>query len=236
MKLEILTKNDNLEIQNTIISKIKELINYKNLEPGDKLPSERMLSEKFEVSRSNVRDAIQKLEFYGLLKSIPQSGTFVANIGVVAMNGMIEDILRLESPDFKSLVETRILLELKTVRLAALRRTDEDLKNIKNTLDAYKEKVLSGEDAVQEDLLFHLAIAKASGNSTLNTFMLTITPQIIMNFEKYHVCDKRLSVIGIQEHTEIYEAIKEQDPVLAKQKMKDHFSVLYQYCYNVKSQ
>jgi GntR family transcriptional repressor for pyruvate dehydrogenase complex len=236
MKLEILTKNDNLEIQNTIISKIKELINYKNLEPGDKLPSERMLSEKFEVSRSNVRDAIQKLEFYGLLKSIPQSGTFVANIGVVAMNGMIEDILRLESPDFKSLVETRILLELKTVRLASLRRTDEDLKNIKNTLDAYKEKVLSGEDAVQEDLLFHLAIAKASGNSTLNTFMLTITPQIIMNFEKYHVCDKRLSVIGIQEHTEIYEAIKEQDPVLAKQKMKDHFSVLYQYCYNVKSQ
>lgn len=236
MKLEILTKNDNLEIQNTIISKIKELINYKNLEPGDKLPSERMLSEKFEVSRSNVRDAIQKLEFYGLLKSIPQSGTFVANIGVVAMNGMIEDILRLESPDFKSLVETRILLELKTVRLAALRRTDEDLKNIKNTLDAYKEKVLSGEDAVQEDLLFHLAIAKASGNSTLNTFMLTITPQIIMNFEKYHVCDKRLSVIGIQEHTEIYEAIKKQDPVLAKQKMKDHFSVLYQYCYNVKSQ
>ncbi|AXP82121.1 HTH-type transcriptional regulator LutR [Mariniflexile rhizosphaerae] len=236
MKLEILTKNDNLEIQNTIISKIKELINYKNLEPGDKLPSERMLSEKFEVSRSNVRDAIQKLEFYGLLKSIPQSGTFVANIGVVAMNGMIEDILRLESPDFKSLVETRILLELKTVRLAALRRTDEDLKNIKNTLDAYKEKVLSGEDAVQEDLLFHLAIAKASGNSTLNTFMLTITPQIIMNFEKYHVCDKRLSVIGIQEHTEIYEAIKKQDPVLAKQKMKDHFSVLYQYCYNIKSQ
>lgn len=236
MKLEILTKNDNLEIQNTIISKIKELINYKNLEPGDKLPSERMLSEKFEVSRSNVRDAIQKLEFYGLLKSIPQSGTFVANIGVVAMNGMIEDILRLESPDFKSLVETRILLELKTVRLAALRRTDEDLKNIKNTLDAYKEKVLSGEDAVQEDLLFHLAIAKASGNSTLNTFMLTITPQIIMNFEKYHVCDKRLSIIGIQEHTEIYEAIKKQDPVLAKQKMKDHFSVLYQYCYNIKSQ
>ncbi|WP_142786375.1 FadR/GntR family transcriptional regulator [Changchengzhania lutea] len=234
MKLEVLTLSDNQKIQNSIISKIKELINYKNLEPGDKLPSERMLSEKFEVSRSNVRDAIQKLEFYGLLKSIPQSGTFVANIGVVAMNGMIDDILRLEAPSFKSLVETRILLELKTVRLASLRRTDEDLKNIKEALDAYKEKVLSGEDAVQEDLLFHLAIAKASGNSTMNTFMLSITPQIIMNFEKYHVCDKRLSVLGIKEHTDIYEAIKKQDPALAKQKMKDHFRVLYQYCYNVK--
>jgi GntR family transcriptional repressor for pyruvate dehydrogenase complex len=235
MKLEVAAVSDNKELQNIIIGKIRDLINYKNLEPGDKLPSERMLSDKFEVSRSNVREAIQRLEFYGLLKSIPQSGTFVANIGVIAMNGMIEEILRLETPDFKSLVETRILLELKTVRLAALRRTDEDLKHIKQALDAYELKALSGEDAVQEDLLFHLAIAKASHNSTINTFMLSITPQIIMNFEKYHVCDKRLSMLGINEHTEIFEAIKAKDPILAKQKMKDHFSVLYQYCYNVKA-
>lgn len=234
MKLEVATISDNRDIQNSIISQIRDLINYKNLEPGDKLPSERTLSEKFNVSRSSVRDAIQRLEFYGLLKSIPQSGTFVANIGVIAMNGMIEDILRLESPDFKSLVETRILLELKTVRLASLRRSEADLKHIKETLDAYAEKVLLGEDAVQEDLLFHLAIAKASGNSTMNTFMLTITPQIIINFEKYHVCDKNQAVLGIKEHTEIFEAIKQQKPELAKQKMKDHFRVLYQYCYNIK--
>lgn len=235
MKLEVLNINENHQIQKSIIIKIRELINYKNLEPGDKLPSERMLSDKFEVSRSNIREAIQKLEFYGLLKSIPQSGTFVANIGVVAMNGMIDDILRLESPDFKSLVETRILLELKTVRLASLRRSEEDLIRIREALDAYEAKALTGEDAVQEDLLFHLAIAKASGNATMNMFMLTITPQIIIDFEKYHVCDKNQAVKGIKEHTEIYEAIKEQSPDLAKQKMKDHFSVLYQYCYNIKS-
>jgi GntR family transcriptional repressor for pyruvate dehydrogenase complex len=233
MKLDIVTKTDSLDVQNTIIAKIRDLINFKNLEPGDKLPSERMLSEKFGVSRGSIREAIQKLEFYGLLKSIPQSGTFVANIGVIAMNGMIEDILRLEEPDFKSLVETRILLELKTVRLAALRRTDEDLQKMKEALDAFNEKVLNGEDAVQEDLLFHLAIAKACGNSTMNTFMLIITPEIITNFKKYHVCDDNLAQQGIQEHTEIYEAIKEQNPQLAKQKMKEHFKMLYQYCYNV---
>ncbi|WCO00889.1 FadR/GntR family transcriptional regulator [Psychroserpens ponticola] len=233
MKIETLTKADNQNVQKIIISKIGELINHKNLEPGDKLPSERMLSEKFEVTRSVVREAIQKLEFYGLLKSIPQSGTFVANIGVIAMNGMIEDILRLEDPDFKSLVETRILLELKTVRLAAIRRTDEDLEKLKVALDAYNQKVLKGEDAVQEDLLFHLAIAKASGNSTMNAFMLVITPEIITNFEKYHVCDKGLSQRGVKEHEEIFDAIKRQKPQLAKAKMKAHFSVLYQYCYNV---
>ena len=233
MKLEVLTKNENRKVQNLIIIGIRDYINYKNLEPGDKLPSERMLSEKFEVSRSNVREAIQKLEFYGLLTSRPQSGTFVANIGITALNGMIEDILRLDEPDFKSLVETRILIELKTASLAASRRTKEDLVQIKEALEAYKTTVLNGEDAVQEDLLFHLAIAKASGNSTMNTFMLIITPEIITNFEKYHVCDAGLAQEGIKEHEDIYNAILNQDSKLAKSKMKVHFKALYQYCYNV---
>lgn len=231
MNLNIITKGDNKNAQYIIISKIRDLINLKNLEPGDKLPSERMLSDKFEVSRSNVRDAIQRLEFYGLLKSIPQSGTFVANIGVVALNGMIDDIISLEDPDFKSLVETRILFELKTARLAALRRTDDDLIVIKAALEAYETKVLNEEEAIQEDLLFHLAIAKACGNATLNTLMLMITPEIIVNFEKYHVCDKKMSILSIKEHTQIFEAIRDQDPAKAKGMVKSHFSNLYDYCY-----
>ncbi|WP_163397727.1 FadR/GntR family transcriptional regulator [Flavobacterium fluviatile] len=233
MNLEILSKKDNKEVLNTIISKIRDYILYKNLESGDKLPSERMLSEKFEVSRGAIREAIQKLEFYGILNSIPQSGTFVANIGQIAINGIIEDILKLEESDFKSLVETRILLELKTVRLAAIRRTDADLEKIKAALDAYTKKTMNGDDAVQEDLLFHLAIAKASANSTINTLMLLITPEIITNFNKYHVCDENQAQKGVQEHLEIYEAIQQKNPQLAKQKMKDHFKVLYQYCYNL---
>ena len=149
MKIEALTKTDNKGLRNEIISKIRDHINYKNLEPGDKLPSERMLSEKFEVSRSTIREAIQTLEFYGILESIPQSGTFVAQLGVTALNGMINEILNLEEPDFKSLVETRILLELKTVRLAAQRRTELQLQHMKQALDGYTEKALLGRDAVQ---------------------------------------------------------------------------------------
>ena len=212
MKVELLTSNEKRDVQQNIIAKLRDLIAFKNLEPGDKLPSERMLSEKFGVSRSNIREAIQKLEFYGILYSKPQSGTFIADIGRIAMSGMMNDILDLEEPDFKALVETRILLELKTVRLAALRRTDEDLKALQYALDAYKNKVLNKEDAVEEDLLFHLAIAKASKNSSLNTFMLIITPEIITNFEKYHVCNSNQSFIGIQEHEDIFQAIKDQNP------------------------
>jgi len=225
------------EIQSTkkiIISSLKDLINFKNLEPGDKLPSERMLSEKFNVSRGNLRDALQTLEYYGLVKSIPQSGTFVADIGITALNGMIDDILSLPAPSFKELVEARIFLELKGVKLAAIRRTTDDLIRMENALIAYSDKVNAGEDAVQEDLLFHLAIARASGNPTLNTFMLKITPEIINNFEKHHVCDKDTAFIGIQEHNAIIDAIRDNDPDAAKDAMKKHFKALYQYCYNIK--
>ena len=230
MNVQLLTNSDNKDIQKAIISKLKDLIEFKNLEPGDKLPSERMLSEKFDVSRSSIRQAIQKLEFFGILKSKPQSGTFIADIGWVAMAGMIDDILRLNEPDFKSLVETRILLELKIVSMAALRRTEKDLAAMKYALESYRDKVLNNEDAVEEDLLFHLAIAKASKNSSMNTFMLIITPEIITNFEKYHVCDSNQLKLGIEEHEAIFEAIKNQDPIKAREKMKVHFSVLYQYC------
>ncbi|MEN3324797.1 FadR/GntR family transcriptional regulator [Mariniflexile soesokkakense] len=233
MNLDVLSKNENQEINNRVkklISQISSLISQKHLEPGDKLPAERILAEKFGVSRRSIRTAILKLESYGILISMPQSGTFVANIGSVAMNGMVKDIISLGLPDFKSLVETRILLELKAVRLAARRRTGEDLERIKEALDAHKTKLLSGEDAVQEDLLFHLAIAKASGNVTMNQIMIGITPQIIVDFKKYHIAYNNLDELRIKEHTEIYEAIKSQNPKLAKKRMKLHFKLLYEYC------
>ena len=221
------------EDQKQIITLLKELINSKNLEPGDKLPSERILSEKFKISRNNLREALETLEYFGLVKSIPQSGTFIADIGVTALNGMIDDILGLPAPSFKNLVEARIFLELKGVKLAALNRTVDDLIHMENSLAEYSEKVMRGEEAVQEDLLFHLAIARASGNPTINTFMLKITPEIITNFEKHHVCDKDTAFNGIKEHKAILDAIKSQNPSEAKNAMKKHFTVLYQYLYNI---
>lgn len=233
MNIEILKKNENQNITarvNKIISEIRDLINNKHLKPGDRLPSQRILAEKFNVSRRSVTTAILKLESFGILISMPQSGTFIANIGVTAMNGMIEDILSLGVPDFKSLVATRILVELKVVSLAASNRSKEDLKNIKKALKKHKSKLLLGEDAVQEDLLFHLAIAKASGNVTMNKIMIGITPQIIIDFKKYHIDYPNLNDERIEEHQKIYDAIESQNPQLAEDEMKKHFKLLYEYC------
>ncbi|WP_179353146.1 FadR/GntR family transcriptional regulator [Winogradskyella vidalii] len=237
MNLDILSKNENQKITarvSKLISQIRDLIIEKHLQPGDKLPPERILAENFGVSRRSIRTAILKLESYGILRSMPQSGTFLANIGQIAMNGMIDDILSLGLPNFKSLVETRILLELKAVKLAAEIRTEEDLEKIKRTLDAHNSKLLKGEDAVQEDLLFHLAIARASGNVTINQIMIAITPQIIVDFKKYHTDYNHLDALRIKEHEEIYKAIEIQDPQLAEETMRKHFNKLFQYCDNYK--
>ena len=231
MKTDIIGMNGLASKEKLIIAEIKSLINLKNLEPGEKLPSERLLAERLGVTRGSIRNAIQKLEFYGLLKSMPQSGTFIADLGLTAMNGMIDQILNLPKPDFKSLVETRIFLELKLVKFAAARHTHEDLIEIEEVLEKYKFKVLTGEDAVAEDLLFHLSIAKASHNPSLNRLMLSITPQIITDFEKYHVCKSNTALNAIDEHQAIVDAIRFKDPSRAEEKMKEHFSVLYQYCY-----
>lgn len=222
MKISLIDKDHNKSLQNEVISKIRDLVNLRSLEEGDKLPSERVMSEKFEMNRNQIREAIRKLEFYGIIKSVAQSGT-VLNIGLIGFNGMINEIISLETPSFNELVETRITLELKTVCLAAERRSDEDLKNIKETLDAFKLKLVNDDDYLEEDLLFHLAIAKASQNSTLLTLMLLITPPILANYEKDMVCKGDKIASEIKKHEDIFFAIKNQDIKLAEKVMKDHF-------------
>ncbi|MEL6926959.1 MAG: GntR family transcriptional regulator, partial [Bacteroidota bacterium] len=191
-----------------IIRQIRSLISSGQLKPGDRLPPERKLAERLGVGRTNVRDAIRKLEFYGILKTLPQSGTIVAGMGISALEGLISDVLKIENSDFASLVETRVLLETQGAKLAAQRRTDEDLKMIKKALIDYEQKVEKGEQAVEEDLLFHLKIAEASKNNVLKSLMLIIIPDIISSFIKLDVCKDGRNLRAMQEHRSIVEHIE----------------------------
>ncbi len=205
-----------------IIKQIRTLITSGQLAPGDRLPAERKLAEKLGVSRSNVRDAIQKLEFYGILKTLPQSGTVVAGIGITALEGLITDVLKLEKSDFSSLVETRVILEVNAAELAAKRRTQEDIIELEIALIAYEKKIRSGALAVEEDLLFHLKIAEASKNAVLKSLMLIITPDIVNNFIQYKVCDEKSELKAFHEHEQILEHIINKDSEAAAEAMQAH--------------
>ena len=212
-----------------ILRQIKGLITSGQLAPGDKLPPERKLAERLGVGRSQVRDAIKKLEFYGILKTMPQSGTVVAGIGITALEGLITDVLGLEKSDFSSLVETRLILEESIVQLAAERRTSDDIVAIQNALNAYEKKVKRGESAVEEDLLFHLTLADASKNSVLKSLMLIITPDIVSSFVEYKVCSNDVYLKASREHEEILQFIIDQDGKMAQRAMKDHLKEVLEF-------
>lgn len=212
-----------------IIRQIRSLITSGQLNPGDKLPPERKLADAFGVGRSHVRDAIRKLEFYGILKTLPQSGTFIAGLGISALEGLISDVLEIEEADFQSLVETRVLLEIAAAGRAAERRSADDIILLTKALEDYESKINLGLPSVEEDLMFHLKIAEASKNKVLKSLMLIITPDIVKNYVQLKVCNENTNLKTIEEHKKILNCIIDQDVESAKKYMKEHLKDVLAY-------
>lgn len=226
-----------IEVQNPvdlIINQIRSSIRSGAIQTGEKLPPERKLAEHLGVSRGHVRAAINKLEFYGIVKVQPQSGTIVTGMGISALEGLITDILEIENTDFKSLVDTRILLEKEAARLASINRTEEDLVAMNTALENYEQKLRAGKSAVEEDLLFHIKIAEASKNSVLKSLMLIITPDIVKSFINLKVCDETNNLKTIEEHRKILEMITKGDDIAAEKAMGMHLEEVKVFSKNFK--
>lgn len=211
-----------------IISQLKQLILTGELKPGDRLPSERALSEMFGVGRSYIREAILKLEFYGLLKTNPQSGTYVAGLSISLMDNIITDIINFNKDDFNSLIETRFHLELTSAKLAAERRSNEELLAIKRAAESFENKVNLGKSAVEEDMLFHIQIAKASKNPVLESMILILIPDLIKNIIDNNVCGDNRSKLSIPQHMKVIKAIEVKDEKIAEKAMAEHLNDLLQ--------
>lgn len=220
--LENLNKIELKNPVDLIISQIRDLISSGAVKPGEKLPPERKLAEHLGVSRSQVREAINKLQVYGIVKIIPQSGTVVTGLGIAALEGLISDILKIEDLDFKSLVDTRVLLEREAARLAAINRTEDDIVQLTNALHQYEYKLKETDVAVEEDLLFHIKIAEASKNSVLKSLMMIITPDIVKSFLNLKVCSENNNKKTIAEHQKILDMIASKNPEGAVKAMEIH--------------
>ena len=118
-----------------VIEHIKKQIAERQILPGERLPSERKLSELLKVSRSHVREALQKMELYGIVKTYPQSGTVVSEFSKDQLDTMITDALKISKYDFSSLVYVRVLLEIEhqTVQKKIWRILKKHLSNWKKS-------------------------------------------------------------------------------------------------------
>lgn len=180
---------------------------------GEKIPSEPELVKSFEVSRNTIREAIQSLIQAGVLESRQGNGTYVLTNDRFEAN----ILTRLSSSKISEVHEVRVSLEKEIVKLAALRRTQEDLINIKKALDEKN----SIKDNIQEnskaDLEFHLCIAKACHNSIFYDLYKSISQYICTSIQE------RLELTFMEEenisalHTDLYEAIFSQDTKKAQE-------------------
>jgi len=211
-----------------IILQIKQLMTTGQLKPGDRLPAERQLAEKFGVGRSYVREAILKLEFYGLLRTSPQSGTYVSGLSIKVLDNLISDIIKLNKDNFSALIEARYYMELDAVRLATERRTEKDLHGLKLALADYELKISQDIDAVDEDMLFHIKIAECTKNSVIESMMLALIPDLIKNIVESKICGKDRGRLAVKEHREILRAIEEQNIDAAENAMAAHLDEVLQ--------
>lgn len=205
-----------------IIEQINSLISSGVLKPGDSLPSERALAERFRVGRGYVREAIRKLEFYGILSTLPQRKTVVANLGVKALEGLIANVLKIGKQDMESLLEAREILESTTARLATERATRKDIEELISTHEEFKSRVENGGTAIDEDLLFHLKIAEVGKNTVLRSLISLITPDIIALSDDLDSCAGGRSTLSLTEHEKILEAIINRNPKAAEAAMARH--------------
>ena len=213
-----------------IIQQIRELISSGVLKPGDRLPSERALVERFGVGRGHVREAIRRLEFYGILKTMPQSGTVVVNLGVKALEGLISNVLNLEKGDFDSLMETRGLLEVQAARLAAIRASESEIEELIRAHGEFRKQVEMKEPGLEEDLMFHLKIAECSRNSLLRSLLGLITPDVITFSRSLNTCRDGRFRVALNEHEAIVRAIQNRDPDRAGEAMAKHMRMAQQQC------
>lgn len=211
-----------------IIKQIKQLIASGQLKPGERLPAERILAEKLGVGRSYVRQAINKLEFYGLLKTSPQSGTYVSGYNIRILEGLLTDVINLNFDDFAALIEVRYYLELTIAKLAAGRRTNEDILEIQKALDQYEKRVQNGSSAVEEDMFFHLKIAHASGNAVYESILLILLPDLIRQITEKQICGKGRANRALEEHKKLVKAIESGSPEEAEKAMAEHLEEIMQ--------
>lgn len=192
-----------------VLKYIKEQLYSGRLLPGERLPAERRLAEKLGVGRAHVRAAFQKLEFYGIVQTFPQSGTVVARETMQVLERMITDALQIQPYDFASLVYVRELLESEALRLCARNRTEEDLAAIEEALVACEDSA-NADDRVPKDFAYHQALARGAHNPVIVSLLLVITPDVLRYYQRYRVCSVPSEDVCF-EHRELLRFVREQD-------------------------
>lgn len=213
------------KVSDKIVTQLIDLITEGQLLPGEKLPSERRLTELFGVGRSSLREALNTLETLGFIEIKKRRGNYVKSMDSAMPLNPLKKIMRTDQKRIVELYEVRRSIEQSSAREAAERRTEEDLQVISSAIGKFKQPSGKTVFSWENEIGFHLAIARASHN-----FLRLHTLKSIFDFAREflepvlhgYICnDERINTV-LRQHDGIYEMIKTQDPEGARKMMREH--------------
>jgi DNA-binding FadR family transcriptional regulator len=196
---------------------VKRLLDYvreRGLEPGERLPAERVLAEKLGIGRNALREALATLSSLRVLESRPNSGVYLRRLGVEASFEtlvLLSEIGGAPTPtEVVESMEVRLALERQAITLACARRTQEDLAALDRILAETDRLLSGGGNIVDLDQDFHLALVEASHNSVLvrvlNSFYCLTHPR-----RRVFFADGRRGVASARSHRRIVAAVRKRD-------------------------
>jgi len=219
--------HSNDRLSDKIVDMIKEAIFTKKLIPGDKLPSERILVEKFQASRVTVREALRILQYLGYLeiKRGSEGGAYILDIEDKCFNNYLVDMFLLGKIKAADVTESRLAIESLAVKKATENVNDKMLESLEQNIKT-AEDYLNKEkyaDARSVNLEFHRILGEYSGNPVL----YFIIDSIIGVIEK-HMLGERFNLKSqkrtIDRHKKIYSALQNRDSEKAEELIKNHIA------------
>lgn len=199
------------------------------LRPGDRVPTEPELVREFGVSRTVVREAMQRLQAAGLVETQHGVGTFVLApapaVTLLALGGN-----EVSFPELLAMLELRITVESEGAALAAARRTDDHLGHMQQAVDDFELHRKAGASTVEDDYRFHVQIAEASGNRYFEEVLRSLGKVTISRHrgdaagEQPPASAGRRKELAHQEHLAILDGIRRGDPAAARAAMFMHLN------------
>ncbi|UDL90161.1 FadR family transcriptional regulator [Mesorhizobium sp. PAMC28654] len=187
------------------------------LQPGEKLPTERILAERLKVSRNTVREALTRWEGLGLVERRQGSGTYLK--AAVSADMLHMPLTLAGGSDFTSLMQTleiRRALEAEAAALCAERASQEDIAEIARKLDAMEQAFLMRDGmSSNEDWEFHQAIYRVSGNPLFEQ-IISAMHELFHRFWEHPLGVRDFGHASFPYHRTIYECIATGDPAGAR--------------------
>jgi GntR family transcriptional repressor for pyruvate dehydrogenase complex len=205
-----------------IVQQVEESILKGQLKPGDQLPAERDLAQRFGVSRTAVREAVKALREKGLVEAYTGRGTFVTNGKSQAMRQSLDLIIKISQQEGSlHLAELRRILEPEIAALAAPRIEDQLLTTMREAVAAMDRNVDDREAYIEADLDFHLALAEAADNPLILALIDSIVGLLREQRSRIFEVDGGPGR-GQFHHKRILKAIEQRDPEGAREAMRSH--------------